>query len=381
MKSGSVPSLPGNTKSNRDHNSFRLFWIGDPDRMMRWGVRNWKKEFCSHTGMIFYSESTDDELQQLLSKLAKSNMSYFVITPATVIPHASEQDLLSFTMPLFPTINEDMNQLLPWKPTCTVLVLYHEGLWLLVINRFKHQPPTSSELVGIPGLMMRLSFHTSSGWFHPHKWLPPIKKKEKKAQFVHQEQTNQSYSECQPTDMFATICTKLQKKPTSLGSTADANKVIFLKRKFCQSGKIPRSALNIMSSQTFYITQTQLTPSNLLFPHSATANLSNLIRTQRNEWWRHGWPACSRGWSWRQGCEFCAPRPEWCSASCRPAAPPAGSPGCWRRSPGRHSTWRCSAPAGPAGQTGGAVHITGHAEIQLHLFQVTLTCYDSVLFI
>ena len=61
----------------------------------------------------FYSESTDDELQQLLSKLAKSNMSYFVITPATVIPHASEQDLLSFTMPLFPTINEDMNQLLP----------------------------------------------------------------------------------------------------------------------------------------------------------------------------------------------------------------------------------------------------------------------------
>ena len=61
----------------------------------------------------FYSERTDDELQQLLSKLAKSNMSYFIITPATVIPHASEQDLLRFTMPLFPTINKDMNQLLP----------------------------------------------------------------------------------------------------------------------------------------------------------------------------------------------------------------------------------------------------------------------------
>ena len=33
--------------------------------------------------------------------------------PATVIPHAPEPGLVSFTTPLSPTINEDMNQLLP----------------------------------------------------------------------------------------------------------------------------------------------------------------------------------------------------------------------------------------------------------------------------
>lgn len=41
-KSGSVPSFPGNTKSNKDHNSFKLFWIGEPDKMIRCGVRNYK---------------------------------------------------------------------------------------------------------------------------------------------------------------------------------------------------------------------------------------------------------------------------------------------------------------------------------------------------
>lgn len=69
-------------------------------------------------------------------------------------------------------------------------------LYVLMTNRFKLQPQTSSELVGIPGLMMRLSFHTCSGRFHSHKRLPHIFKN--RAQFVHQEQTNQSYSECQP---------------------------------------------------------------------------------------------------------------------------------------------------------------------------------------
>ena len=35
MKTGSVPSLPGNTKSNSDHSSFKLFCIVEPDRMIR----------------------------------------------------------------------------------------------------------------------------------------------------------------------------------------------------------------------------------------------------------------------------------------------------------------------------------------------------------
>ena len=35
---GSVPSFPGNTKSKSDHNSRRLFCMGDPERMRRWGV-------------------------------------------------------------------------------------------------------------------------------------------------------------------------------------------------------------------------------------------------------------------------------------------------------------------------------------------------------
>lgn len=30
-KTGSVPSLPGNTKSYRDQSSIRLFWIGVPN--------------------------------------------------------------------------------------------------------------------------------------------------------------------------------------------------------------------------------------------------------------------------------------------------------------------------------------------------------------
>ena len=42
MNTGSVPSLPGKTKSNKDHSSFRLFCIGEPVRMIRWGVRNWE---------------------------------------------------------------------------------------------------------------------------------------------------------------------------------------------------------------------------------------------------------------------------------------------------------------------------------------------------
>lgn len=35
LKIGSVPSLPGKTKSNRDQSSSRRFWIGAPDRMRR----------------------------------------------------------------------------------------------------------------------------------------------------------------------------------------------------------------------------------------------------------------------------------------------------------------------------------------------------------
>ena len=60
MNTGSVPSLPGKTKSNKDHSSFRLFCIGEPVRMIRWGVRNWEGQggymggahvntLCTHT--------------------------------------------------------------------------------------------------------------------------------------------------------------------------------------------------------------------------------------------------------------------------------------------------------------------------------------------
>ncbi len=35
MNTGNVPSLPGNTKSNNDHSSLRLFCIGEPDRITR----------------------------------------------------------------------------------------------------------------------------------------------------------------------------------------------------------------------------------------------------------------------------------------------------------------------------------------------------------
>lgn len=42
MNTGSVPSFPGNTKSKRDQSSFRLFCIGEPDKMIRWGVRNYE---------------------------------------------------------------------------------------------------------------------------------------------------------------------------------------------------------------------------------------------------------------------------------------------------------------------------------------------------
>ena len=40
INTGSVPSFPGKTKSNNDHSSLKLFCIGEPDRMMRWGVAN-----------------------------------------------------------------------------------------------------------------------------------------------------------------------------------------------------------------------------------------------------------------------------------------------------------------------------------------------------
>lgn len=51
MKTGNVPSLPGKIKSNKDHSSFKLFCIGEPDRMNLWGVRNWK-EGCENK--IYY---------------------------------------------------------------------------------------------------------------------------------------------------------------------------------------------------------------------------------------------------------------------------------------------------------------------------------------
>ena len=40
MKTGSVPSFPGYMKSNRDHNSFRLFCSGEPDNIRRCEVEN-----------------------------------------------------------------------------------------------------------------------------------------------------------------------------------------------------------------------------------------------------------------------------------------------------------------------------------------------------
>lgn len=44
INTGSVPSFPGKMKSKRDHSSRRLFCIGEPDRMMRWGVRNYYRK-------------------------------------------------------------------------------------------------------------------------------------------------------------------------------------------------------------------------------------------------------------------------------------------------------------------------------------------------
>ena len=82
------------------------------------------------------------------------------------------------------------------------------------------------------------------------------------------------------TDMFVTICTKLQKKKkTSLGSTADIDKVIFLK---LQDLPIRRNTqisteYNVFTTypsqaqeQTFYITQTQVTPSILSLSYCKT---------------------------------------------------------------------------------------------------------------
>src|SRR5690242_1325431 len=40
LKFTSVPRRIGKTKSKRDHNSLRLFCIGVPDKMMRFGVRS-----------------------------------------------------------------------------------------------------------------------------------------------------------------------------------------------------------------------------------------------------------------------------------------------------------------------------------------------------
>ncbi|KFM67944.1 hypothetical protein X975_05982, partial [Stegodyphus mimosarum] len=40
MKMGSVPSFPGNMKSNSDQSSFKLFCTGEPDKIILWGVRN-----------------------------------------------------------------------------------------------------------------------------------------------------------------------------------------------------------------------------------------------------------------------------------------------------------------------------------------------------
>ena len=40
MNTGRVPSLPGNTKSKSDHSSRKLFCMGEPERMIRWGVLN-----------------------------------------------------------------------------------------------------------------------------------------------------------------------------------------------------------------------------------------------------------------------------------------------------------------------------------------------------
>ena len=185
MKSGSVPSLPGNTKSNRDHNSFRLFWIGDPDRMMRWGVRNWKKDLFLHTGII------------LILRVQMINYSNYFLNLLNLTCHVASSCLpQSFLMLLnqaWLALPCYFLQLLTriWLNYCheNQLALYRccimDTMTLYVLVTNKHQPQTSSELVGSPGLMMGLSFHTCSGRFHPHKWLPHVFKN--RAQFAHQE--------------------------------------------------------------------------------------------------------------------------------------------------------------------------------------------------
>ena len=61
MKIGSVPSFPGKTKSNRDQSSFRLFCMGEPDRMYLWGVRN-----CGGRGGGIAREGTQLRSTELL---------------------------------------------------------------------------------------------------------------------------------------------------------------------------------------------------------------------------------------------------------------------------------------------------------------------------
>lgn len=41
INTGNVPNFPGKIKSKSDHSSRRLFCIGEPDKMMRCGVRNY----------------------------------------------------------------------------------------------------------------------------------------------------------------------------------------------------------------------------------------------------------------------------------------------------------------------------------------------------
>ena len=80
-----VPSLPGKTKSKRDQSSFRLFWMGEPDRKMRCGVCSCLQT-CSTTEKEERNESDMREQGRCESRFGRTLMyaMVFVVQPRRV---------------------------------------------------------------------------------------------------------------------------------------------------------------------------------------------------------------------------------------------------------------------------------------------------------
>ena len=62
MNTGRVPSLPGNTKSKSDHSSRKLFCMGEPERMIRWGVLNCETNRKCIQWTLFEPETHEGQL-------------------------------------------------------------------------------------------------------------------------------------------------------------------------------------------------------------------------------------------------------------------------------------------------------------------------------